>query len=283
MREVHIVTRSVPVAACAPAAKRALLRGIANYLLQAFAVADAEIRKLKHDPGELFTRALQPAIWLLLFGEVMAHVRGLTVQGGNYLDFIAPGILAQSVLFAAIFYGIAAIWERDLGVLHRYMVSPAARSALVFGKAASSAARGLVQASIVYALATLLGIHVLFRPLEILAVVVLITIGSGLFSTFSLIIACLVKTREKFMGIGQVLTMPVFFASNAIYPIDIMPTWLRTVSSLNPLTYEVDGLRALMLVGGTSKYGIGFDLAILVGVFLALVAVAARLYPRLTE
>jgi ABC-2 type transport system permease protein len=77
--------------------------------------------------------------------------------------------------------------------------------------------------------------------------------------------------------------MPVFFASNAIYPIEIMPAWLRTISSLNPLTYEVDGLRALMLAGGTSKYGIALDLAVLATVFLALVGIAARLYPRLTE
>ncbi len=277
------MTRSEPVAVSAPMAERAASSGIADYLLQVFAVADTEIRKLRHDPGELLTRALQPAIWLLLFGEVMAQVRGLNVGGGNYLDFIAPGILAQSVLFAAIFYGIAAIWERDLGVLHRYMVSPAPRTALVFGKALSSAVRGLVQASIVYALATLLGIHVTFGPLHVIGVVALIAVGSGLFSTFSLIIACLVKTRERFMGIGQVLTMPIFFASNAIYPIDIMPAWLRTISSLNPLTYEVDGLRALMLAGGTSKYGVAFDLAVLAAVFLALVGIAARLYPRLTE
>ena len=85
------------------------------------------------------------------------------------------------------------------------------------------------------------------------------------------------------MGIGQVLTMPIFFASNAIYPIEIMPAWLRAISSLNPLTYEVDGLRALMLVGGVSKYGVGFDLMVLSLVFLALVFVAAWLYPRLTQ
>lgn len=282
------MTRSGPAAASAPVAEgggslRRILGRVADYLLQVFAVADAEISKLRHDPGELFTRALQPAIWLLLFGEVMAQVRGLNVGGGSYLDFIAPGILAQSVLFAAIFYGIAAIWERDLGVLHRYMVSPAPRSALVFGKAISAAVRGLVQAVIVYALAALLGIHIVFGPLHILGVIALIAIGSGLFSTFSLIIACLVKTRERFMGIGQVLTMPIFFASNAIYPIDIMPAWLRTISSLNPLTYEVDGLRALMIAGGTSKYGIGFDLLVLTAVFLVLVAIATRLYPRLTQ
>jgi ABC-2 type transport system permease protein len=255
----------------------------AAYLTQIQAVADTEIRKLRHDPGELYTRALQPLIWLLLFGEVMAQVKGLNSSGGSYLEFLAPGILAQSVLFAAIFYGIAAIWERDLGVLHRYMVSPAPRSALVLGKAISSGVRGLTQAFVVYALSFLLGIKLSFSPADILGVAALICVGSALFSTFSLIIACIVKTRERFMGIGQVLTMPIFFASNAIYPIDIMPQWLKVISSLNPLTYEVDGLRDLMLADGSTKYGLWLDFGVLIATTSVLVAIAARMYPRLTQ
>lgn len=265
-----------------PTHREAAAASVLGYFTQVFAVADAEIRKLRHDPNELFTRALQPAIWLLLFGQVMAQVRGLSSDSGRYLDFLAPGILAQSVLFAAIFYGIAAIWERDLGVLHRYMVSPAPRSALVLGKATSSAVRGLAQAVIVYILAVIMGIAIDFHPANILGVIFFIALGSGLFSTFSLIIACIVKTRERFMGIGQVLTMPIFFASNAIYPIDIMPPWLKAISSANPLTYEVDGLRALMLAGGASKYGLAFDAAVLIAISAVMVAIAARMYPRMT-
>jgi ABC-2 type transport system permease protein len=256
---------------------------LGDFATEIWAVTDAEVRKLRHDPSEILTRAIQPAIWLILFGEVMAQVRGLTTDGGPYLDFLAPGILAQSVLFAAIFYGIAAIWERDLGVLHRYMVSPAPRSALVLGKAISSAVRGLSQAFVVYLLAVLLGIQVDFHPLALLSTAGLIALGSGLFSTFSLIIACIVKTRERFMGIGQVLTMPIFFASNAIYPIDVMPGWMKAISLANPLTYEVDGLRALMLVGGSSRFGLLLDCAVLLFIFAVLVAIAARLYPRLTN
>ena len=128
---------------------------VTDYATQVLAVVDAELRKLRHDPMELLSRAVQPVLWLVLFGQVMAQVRGLSA-GINYLDFLAPGILAQSVLFVAIFYGIAAIWERDLGVLHRYLVSPAPRTALVLGKAFSSGARGLSQAVVVYGLAFVL-------------------------------------------------------------------------------------------------------------------------------
>jgi ABC-2 type transport system permease protein len=256
---------------------------IIGFLSQSLAVADVELWKLRRDPTELLTRAVQPTLWLLLFGQVMAHVRGLDAEGGKYLDFLAPGILAQSVLLTAIFYGIGAIWERDLGILHRYMVSPAPRTALVFGKAIGAAIRGLVEAVIIYILAVLMGIDVDLSPLNILGVIALIALGSALFSMFSLIIACLVKTRERFMGIGQVLTMPIFFASNAIYPIALMPNWLKVISFANPLTYEVDALRALMLVGGQSHIGIARDFAVLVIVGLVFLLIAARLYPRMTS
>ena len=140
-----------------------------QYLVQMFGVAAAEVQKLYHDPLELFTRAVQPVLWLMLFGEVMARVRGVAPGNTPYLDFLAAGILAQSALFVAIFYGISAIWERDLGVLQRYLVSPAPRSALVAGKALSSGVRALSQAIIVYVLALLLGVGVDIHPLKMRA------------------------------------------------------------------------------------------------------------------
>ncbi len=239
---------------------------VTDYATQVLAIVDAELRKLRHDPMELLSRAVQPALWLILFGQVMARVRGLST-GTSYLDFLAPGILAQSVLFVAIFYGITAVWERDLGVVHRYLVSPAPRTALVLGKALSSGARGLSQAMVVYGLSFVLGIQLSGQPLHVLAVIALIALGSALFCSFSLIVACLVRTRERFMGIGQLLTMPIFFASNAIYPIRLMPFWLRAISRLNPLTYEVDGLRAFMLRNGVSTIGIRLDFLVLIVTF----------------
>ena len=255
----------------------------ADYATHIFAVADAEVRKLLHDPWEIFSRALQPVLWLMLFGEVMARVRGITSGGVRYLDFLAPGILAQSALFVSIFYGISAIWERDLGVLHRYMVSPAPRSALVLGKALSSSVRALTQATFVYICSVLLGVQLNLSPSHVAVVILLVVLGSGLFSTFSLIIACIVKTRERFMGIGQVLTMPIFFASNAIYPIALMPTWLKAIASANPLSYEVDGLRAMMLAGGVSVFGLGLDFLALLVAFGVVAIIATRMYPRLTQ
>jgi ABC-2 type transport system permease protein len=193
---------------------------------------------------------------------------------------MTPGILAQSVLFIAIFYGIAVIWERDLGILHKLLATPAPRAALVLGKALSAGERGLSQALIIYGLAFVLGVNVNWAPIPVLGVLMVVILGSALFSTFSLIVACVVRTRERFMGIGQLLTMPLFFASNAIYPIAIMPVWLQAISQANPLTYEVDALRALMVIGGSTVYGVLFDLGVLVAATCILIMAAARLYPK---
>jgi len=253
---------------------------ITNFVGKTLTIAELEARKLHHDFTELLTRAVQPALWLLIFGEVLAQVRAIPTGSLPYLDFLAPGILAQSVLFIAIFYGIAIIWERDLGIVHKFLATPTPRSALVLGKALSAGERGLAQAVIVYALALALGVGLRWDIVSLVGVVVVIILGSALFSTFSLIIACLVKTRERFMGIGQILTMPLFFASNAIYPLSIMPYWLRVVSQINPLTYEVDALRVLMLVNGPTVYGVYFDVLFLLVATAINVAIAAKLYPR---
>ncbi len=259
------------------------LSQIANFFNKTLVIAELEVRKLRHDYTELFTRAAQPALWMLVFGEVFTRVRAIPTGNFRYIDFMAPGILAQSVLFIAIFYGIAIIWERDLGIVHKFLASPTPRAALVLGKALSAGIRAVSQAVIIYALSLLLGVKLSWAPLSILGIIVVIVIGAALFSTFSLIIACIVKTRERFMGIGQVLTMPLFFASNAIYPISIMPEWLKVIAHINPLTYEVDALRSMMLVGGTSIYGLPFDFAALISTMIVLVAIGAKLYPTVAR
>ena len=253
---------------------------VTSFFSKTLSVAEMEVRKLRHDPTELITRAVQPALWLLVFGEVMAAVHVIPTGNLPYLSFMAPGILAQSVLFIAIFYGIAVIWERDLGILHKFLVSPTPREALVLGKALSAGVRALSQVAIIYVLALLIGVGINLNPINLTLVVIVAILASALFSTFSLIIASLVKTRERFMGIGQILTMPLFFASSAIYPISMMPNWLQAVAKVNPLTYAVDAMRGLMVVGGSSIYGVGVDIAVLLATVVVLVIIGARLYPR---
>ncbi len=263
--------------------KETPLRAVRQFIEKTLTIVGVEARKLRHDPTDLLTRAVQPALWLLIFGEVFTHIRAIPTGGRPYLDFMAPGILAQSVLFIAIFSGIAIIWERDLGIIHKFLASPTPRTALVLGKALAAGVRGLAQAVIIYVLALVLGVHMNWNPLALLGVILIVILGAACFSTFSLIIACLVRTRERFMGIGQVLTMPLFFASNAIYPVAIMPPWLQAIARSNPLSYEVDALRTMMLAGGASVTGLGWDFLVMLLATTVLILIGAQLYPRVAQ
>ena len=262
--------------------KRSPWQAIAEFINKTLIITELEVRKLRHDPTDLIVRAVQPVLWLLIFGQVFTRIRGIPTNGLPYLDFMAAGILAQSVLFVSIFSGgMSLIWERDLGLAHKFLVSPTPRAAIVLGKGIASGVRCLSQVFVVYLLSLVLGVQLNFSPIAMLGVLLIVMLGAACFSIFSIIVACLVKSREGFNGMGQLLTMPLFFASNAIYPIEIMPPWLQFVSRINPLTYQVDALRSVMLLNGTSIYGYGFDTAVLVLVLICLTFIGGRLYRQI--
>jgi ABC-2 type transport system permease protein len=242
-----------------------------------FTIAEMEARKIRHDSTELWMRAVQPALWLLIFGEVLNSVKSLAPAGYSYIQYIAPGVLAQSVLFVSIFYGITIVWERDVGLLTKLLSTPSPRSSIVVGKALASAVRGVFQAIVIFVLALLLGIGLRFDIPDVLGVFGIVVMLSMCFSSFSMILASILKTRDRMMGIGQVLTMPLFFASSAIYPISLMPTWLKYVAYVNPLSYVVDAMRSLLLTGDYST--VPLDMVALLAstiVFASLASIAVK-------
>jgi ABC-2 type transport system permease protein len=239
-----------------------------------------ELRKLRHDRTELYTRAIQPTLWLLIFGETFTKLRVIPTGSRPYLDYLAPGIMAQSALFIAIFFGIQIIWERDAGVLTKLLATPTPRAALVTGKAFAAGIRAASQVVIVLLLSAILRIGLNWNPLHLLAALLLVVVGSAFFSMLSVTLAGLVLSRDRLMGIGQALTMPLFFASNALYPTHLMPGWLQVISKINPLSYEVDGLRGVLL--GTPNT-LALDVAVLVLALIVALSAAAALLPRLAR
>ena len=156
-----------------------------------FAMIELEIRRLRHDRTEIYTRAVQPILWLGVFGTIMGRVNAIPTGGLPYIDYITPGVLLQSTIFVSVFYGLTIVWERETGILKRLLVAPTSIYATVIGRSVASGVRAVVQA----------------------------------------------------------LIMPLFFASNALYPIDMMPSALQLFAVLNPLTYAVDAIRGLMISG----------------------------------
>ncbi len=244
------------------------------------AFALVELQKLRYDRTELFTRLIQPALWLLIFGQTFSRLHVVNTGGVPYLTFLAPGIIAQSALFISIFYGIQIIWDRDAGILAKLMVTPAPASALVTGKAFAAGVRSVVQVVGVVVLAYLMGIPMTANPLRILAAMGIVALGAAFFACLSMTLAGLVRKRDRLMGIGQAITMPLFFASNALYPVDIMPGWLRWLSTINPLSYEVNALRGL-LIGTPTNWVV--DVTVLIIAAVLGIAAASALLRRLVR
>ena len=240
-----------------------------------------ELRKIRHDRTELYTRAIQPALWLLIYGEVFTRVHAIPTPAGiPYLAYLAPGIMAQSALFIAIFYGIQIIWERDAGVLTKLMVTPTPRSALITGKAFASGVRSVIQGVVIVIIAALLGVSLTGNPLKLIAAALILAVGSAFFSCLSMSIAGVVVARDRLMGIGQAITMPLFFSSSALYPTSIMPGWLQVISKVNPLSYEVEALRGLLIGTATTLW---LDVVVLGAWTIAAIICASLLLPRLAN
>ena len=260
-----------------PAAEKSF---VVWYLARIQAFCIAELQKIRHDRTELVTRAVQPALWLVIFGQTVSRLHAIPTGGLTYEQFLAPGVLAQSGLFVAVFYGIQVIWERDAGVLAKVLSTPTPRGAFVTAKAFSASVRVFAQAVVVMVLCVILGIHLNWNPLNLFGAACAVVLGAGFFTTLSMTIAGLVLSRERLMGIGQMITMPLFFASNALYPVAAMPEWLQVLSRVNPLTYEVNALRGLLL--GTPAT-LWLDFTVLIGSLVIGITVSAKLLPRLVR
>jgi ABC-2 type transport system permease protein len=226
---------------------------IIRWVPEILTITEFELRKLRHDFSQVFMRVVQPTLWLLVFGEVFTKTRVLSTGKYTYLQFLTPGVLAQSVIFVAIFYGLTLVWERDLGLLHKLLSTPAPRYTIIIGKALSAGVRSIFQAVVVFILAFMIGVHLNLNVFTILGVTSVIVLCGMCFSSLSMFLAALMKTRERMMGIGQAITMPLFFASSAIYPVDIMPHWLRMIVVFNPLSYAVDAMRSMLVTSNFSN------------------------------
>jgi ABC-2 type transport system permease protein len=243
------------------------------------AMAQAELRKLRHDHLDIVTRSVQPLLWLFIFGTALRNNHVLATGAKDYRAYLAPGVMAQAAMFIAIFYGLSVIWERDVGQLQRLLATPLSRTSIVLGKAAGACVRALVQAVLLLIVLAATGIGLRWNVAGILGALAMLILGTASFACMSMLLASAVKERERFMGIGQLIMMPLFFASSALYPLSLMPGWLHVIARINPLTYEVQGLRQMLVgVGGSGE--VWLDFLVVAGFFAVMLAAATRAYPK---
>src|SRR5690242_2690046 len=174
---------AAPRAGSASGRPAALAAGPVSRMVEGtLAMAQAEMRKLRHDHLDIITRSVQPLLWLFIFGTALQHNRSLSPGAVDYRSYLAPGVMAQAAMFIAIFFGLAVIWERDVGQLQRLLATPLSRSSIVLGKAAGACVRALVQAVILLAVLAVTGIHVRWNPLGILGTLTMLMLGTAAFA-----------------------------------------------------------------------------------------------------
>lgn len=236
-------------------------------------VFEFEVRKLRHDPVEVFVRLVQPILWLVIFGSVFNKYHLIDTGNLSYLSYLTPGVMAQSLLFTAIFYGIAITWDKDSGILAKLMVTPISRGCIVIGKALSAGVRGILQSIVIVFIAFLLGVTFAVGVINTIGIIIIIVLSSTCFACLSIVFASFLRKRERFMGVIQLITMPLFFASNALYPIELMPKALQYITLFNPLYYVVDSLRSLLITNDLSNVPLHIGVLVLITILFILAGI----------
>ena len=207
----------------------------------------------------------QPLLFLLALGYGMGSVYQKAGQG-NYIDFLAPGIIGMSIIFTAIFSGIEIIWDRQFGFLKEVMAAPMSRLEIMIGRTIGGATVAFFQGVIVLVISMFVGFHPQ-NIIGVLAALPVMFLVAVLFTAFGIAIASPLNDMQGFQLIMNFLVMPSFFLSGALFPLQDAPKVLAMIAAFDPLSYGVDAFRALLI--GAAHYGLGTDVTIL-GAFTAL-------------
>lgn len=213
-----------------------------------YVIVMRELIKFLREKGRLVSTMARPLIWLFFVGMGMSRLVPQDVTGTDYMRFLFPGIIGMTILFSAIFSSISIIWDKEFGFLKEILVAPVSRFSIVLGKAISGTLLSTIQALIIMLISPLIGIYP--SGGEIIASLFMIMLLSFSISTLGIVIASFYESLESFSMIMNFIVMPMFFLSGAMYPVQKLPLILRYASSLNPLTYGIDGLKHVLLSKG---------------------------------
>lgn len=218
----------------------------------------------------------QPILFLLAFGFGFGPTFQKAGQG-NYIDFLAPGIIAMSILFTSIFNGIEIIWDRQFGFLKEMMVAPISRFQIMAGRTLGGATVAVIQGIIVFSISLFAGFRLENFYVLPLALIFMILIAI-LFTALGTAIASVLTDMQGFQLIMNFLIMPLFFLSGALFPLKGLPIGLKMVTYSDPLTYGVDGLRGVLT--GLNNFSLGFDLTVLSIFCLILLILGSYLFSK---
>ena len=241
-----------------------------------------EWKVFTRERSRIVSSLVSPLLWLVVFGGgVGASVK---IPGVNYQAFIYPGILAQSVLFSSVFFGVYIVWDRKIDFLKEVLVAPISRTAIFVGKVVGGATDAMVQSLMLLVIGMILARTGLIPGLTfgvvqaVLALLVLAITTTSLVSV-GLIVGSMMESPEGFQFITSFLIFPTFFLSGALFPIANLPRWLAPFVVIDPLTYSVDALRYVLL--DSSHFPLAADLAAMIAFTAITIVVGTFAFERM--
>jgi ABC-2 type transport system permease protein len=203
-----------------------------------------DLIRFRSDRIRIITSLVQPLLFLFVLGSGLQQLSSASTDGVNLKTFIYPGVLALAVMFTAMFSAASIVWDREFGFMREMLVAPVSRASIVIGKCFGGATVASFQGVILLALAGAVGVP--YKPAVILGLFGLMLLLAFTITAFGVMVAARIKQMQAFMGVMQMIVMPMFFLAGALYPVTNLPAWLAVLNRLDPLTYAVDPMRRLV-------------------------------------
>jgi ABC-2 type transport system permease protein len=236
-----------------------------------------EVKKYLRSRAQIIASLGQPLMYLLALGFGLGPVFARSGQG-NYVQFIAPGIMSMSILFTSIFSGVGLLWDRQFGFLKETLVAPVPRLQIMAGRTLGGATIAMLQGILVFAICLIAG----FRPQNwgaIPGALLFMALTAIVFAALGTMIGSMLKDMQGFQLTMNFLVMPTFFLSGALYPLENLPSGLAIATRIDPLSYGIDGLRGVLI--GVSHFSFTTDAAVLACVAAAFLVLGARAFSRI--
>ena len=240
-----------------------------------------EMKRFLRVKARVVGSLLMPIFFLAFLGLPMSFIPARQIQGlegVGYLDFLAPGIVGMTLLFAGTMSGASVIWDKEFGFLKEVLVAPVNRFSVILGRSLGGMTTAIIQALIIVGIAVAMGVQLSSVSGFFLAIVIMILTCAAC-TGFGLIIATKLGNLEGFMAIMNLIVFPIFLLSGAMFPVQAMPSWLKYIMYINPLTYGVDGLRGTLI--GVAAFPLWLDFTVLLIVCLALATLGSYFFSRM--
>jgi ABC-2 type transport system permease protein len=234
-----------------------------------------EFKVFLREKSRIVSSLFTPLLWIVVFGGGLGS--SVSLGGTNYQVFIFPGILTMTILFSSIFFGLYIVWDKKIDFFKEVLVAPLSRLTIFAGKTLGGCTDALIQGSLMLAFGVILGIS--YSVQMVVQTMIFMLVLAAAVVSIGLIIGSFMESPEGFNLIVSFLVFPLFFLSGALFPIDNLPSWLRAFTTLNPVTYAVDGMRGVML--GMSTFPVMMDFGVLLGFAVVMIVIGSIAFSRM--